>query len=305
MLWRALGLFAAAAAIISAAQAEVRIRPATELAAPTASLGEVADIVAEPELAARLAGVVVADLGGLAPVAIDAPLVRSLAGRLAPGGLAVTGVGSVARRARVVDAPALHLACVALLPPAAAWTPVRVSGSLTVPDGPGFALEATQLDPRQQAGEIAFSVRARDGARETGRALVVLRVERRVQVVVAARDIPRGTLIAATDLRLEERAADARSANAASDPAQLVGGLARRDLAAGELLGPALAMLPPAVRAGAPVTAVLPGRGFAIEMPGTALADARAGERVQVRRAHDGVVIAGIARADGTVAVTP
>jgi flagella basal body P-ring formation protein FlgA len=304
MIRRALGLLLAAAAL-AAAQVEIRIRPATELAAPTASLGEVAEITAEPELAARLAGIVIADLSGLAPVAIDAPLVRALAGRAAPGGLVVTGSGSVVRRARVVDAAALQAACAALLPAAASWSPVRVSSSLTVPDGPGFALEATQLDARQQAGEIAFSVRARDGARETGRALVVLRVERRVPVVVAARDIPRGTLIAASDLRVEQRAADARTAGAATDPAQLVGGLARRDLAAGELLGPALAMLPPAVRAGAPVTAVLPGRGFAIEMPATALADARAGERVQVRRAHDGAVIAGIARADGTVSVTP
>jgi flagella basal body P-ring formation protein FlgA len=179
---------------------------------------------------------------------------------------------------------------------------VRCSGALTVPDGATLVAEA--LDP-QAIGETAFRVRAVEDGRESGRCLVVLRVEREIAVAVATRAIARGAVIGAEDVRSENRLATRPLLPAEVDPAGLVGCLARRDIAAGEPLLPGLIAVRPDVRAGSTITVLLPGRGFLVELQGTAQSDARAGERVAVRRRGDQALLNCIAQSDGTALVQP
>jgi flagella basal body P-ring formation protein FlgA len=128
---------------------------------------------------------------------------------------------------------------------------------------------------------------------------------REVDIVLVTRDIARGEILGAGDLRVERRTATRANLAAALDPATVAGNVVRRDVRSGEPVTPALIAVAPVVRAGRAVTVLWPGKGFAIEIEATALADARSGERIGLRRVHDGSVFSGIAQADGTVMVAP
>lgn len=287
-----------------AAEALVTIRPFSELALPRATLGDLADIVADAATTARLAAIPVLELATLVPQNVDAKLVRALAARAAaPALLRVVGAGTVTRRARAFSAAELAAAAGASLPADTTWELVRASAGITAPDAPDLRLVAESLDPAA-VGEVPFCVRAMAGTVEQGRTLVVLRVARWAEILVAARAIPRGQVVGADDLTVERRALDRANRTAAGLTLELLTGrIASRNLAAGTVITPELLTIPPVVRAGSATTAVWRGRGFAVELATTALADARIGERVNLRRSSDGSVLHGIAQADGTVVI--
>jgi Flp pilus assembly protein CpaB len=102
----------------------------------------------------------------------------------------------------------------------------------------------------------------------------------RSSVVVAARDLPPGHLLAATDLRLASYPPDATPDGAAADPAPLLGAVLTAALRAGEVLtdvrvvGPRLA----AAATGRPDARIVP-----IRLADTAITEIlRAGDRVDV-----------------------
>jgi len=265
-------------------------------------LGDVAELSGDEAACARLRAVVVAELSTLTPVQVDARLLTALATRTAaPAVLSISGAGTVSRRAHTFTDADL-LAAAAATVSGARTVPVRCSGAITVPEG--AILLAEPLDPKA-VGEVPFRVRALEDGRETGRSLVVLRVERDVQVVVAARNLVHGEVIGPNDLRSELRVATRANLQAVIDPASLVGSILRRDLAAGEPVLTSMVAVRPAVRAGSAVTVYWSGNGFSVELQGIALADARAGERVGVRRSVDKAVFTCVAQADGTVLVQP
>ncbi len=291
------------AAVLPASEVGVRIRDETLVAAPRATLADVAELDGNAAACARIGAITVAELPTLSPVRVDVRLVTALATRAAaPEILRITGRGTVARQPRTFSDADLYAAAAAALVPGASIAQVRCSGALTVPEG--ARLEAAALDPLA-VGEVPYCVRALDGERECGRALVVLRVERLVDVVVAARNLRRGEPIGPADLRTERCAATRANLPAVVDPAVLVGSLPVRDLAAGEAVSTTMVVARPAVRAGSTVTALWPGKGFYVELQATALADARAGERVGVRRVGDRALLTCIAQPDGTVLVQP
>jgi flagella basal body P-ring formation protein FlgA len=290
------------AGLLASSEVAIAIRAEVWAAGPRVTLGEVADISGEVEVRDRLRALTVAELSTLTAVHIDARVVTALATRVAaPATLRITGSGTVARRARTFGDAELFAAAAATVA-GTRITQVRCSGALTVPDGSTLVAEA--LDP-QAIGDTAFRVRALEDGRETGRSLVVLRIERDVEIAVATRPLARGAIIGAQDVRREVRAATHLNLAAAVDPAGLVGSLARRDIAAGEPMLPGLVAVRPDVRAGSTITVLLPGRGFLVELQGTAQSDARAGERVAVRRSGDQVLLSCIAQPDGTALIQP
>lgn len=294
-------LLCACAAVLAGADATLRVRPSVTLSAPRATIADVAEIEADAEVRDRLAGIVVAELSTLTPVAIDARLLVSLATRAAaPSVLRVVGSGQVERRTRVFSSDELLAAATASLPAGARSALVRAGSTLAVPDSADLRLAAEAIDPTA-VGEVPYRVRAMEGDRELGRTLVVLRIERDVEIVVAVRDIVQGGLIGPQDLRVEKRIAERANLAAVIDPALLVGSLARRAIKAGEPISVPMTAKVPAVRAGSTVPVIWKGDGFAVELQATALGDARAGERLGLRRTGDGTLLRGIAQADGTV----
>jgi flagella basal body P-ring formation protein FlgA len=301
MLQRPL-LLLLAAGLLASGEVAIAIHAETWATGPRATLGQVAELTGDPAACATLGALTVAELPTLAAVQVDARLVTALATRAAaPATLRISGAGRVARRPRTFADGELYAAAAATVP-GARTTPVRCSGALTVPDGATLVAEA--LDP-QAIGETAFRVRAVEDGRESGRCLVVLRIEREIAVAVATRAIARGAVIGAEDVRSETRLATRPLLPAEVDPAGLVGCLARRDIAAGEPMLPGLVAVRPDVRAGSTITVLLPGRGFLVELQGTAQSDARAGERVAVRRRGDQALLNCIAQSDGTALVQP
>ena len=282
------------------AEVEVRLRAQVLVGADRATLADAAELSGDQEAIARIAALTVAELPTLTPVTIDARLITALATRAAaPATLRISGAGSVARRSRVFTAEELCAAAQAIVSDATT-TVVRCTGSLVVPDAPDLVLRAEPID-RFAVGEVPFRVRAMAGTKESARALVVLHIERIVEVVVAARDLERGEPIAPGDLRCERRRAE-RSDPAVVPALELFAGQTpRRRILAGEMLTTALVAIAPVVRAGSTVSVVYPGRDFSVETQAVALADARLGERFGLRRVADGTVITAVAQADGRI----
>ncbi len=298
-MFRVLVLFCSILSLV-AGEAEIRIQAVSTVQAARATLGDVAEIIAEPELQARLAAIPVAELPTLTPVPVDARLVTALATRTAaPSTLRIVGSGTVSRLARTFSTEELAAAAMASVPGARCEL-IRIGGAVTVPSATDLLLQAEPLDPAA-LGEVAFRVRALEGGRETGRTLVVMRVVRDVDIVLVTRDVARGEVLGAGDLRVERRSATRANLAAVLDPATVAGNVVRRDVRSGEPVTPSLIAVAPVVRAGRAVTAWWPGQGFSIQVEATALADGRSGERIGLRRVHDGSVFSGIAQPDGTV----
>ena len=100
---------------------------------------------------------------------------------------------------------------------------------------------------------------------------------------VAARPLPRGTVLAAEDMAPAAPNGASRAAAAAPVGAAPVGWTTRRLIAAGEpLRAPAVAP-PDAIRSGQPVDVVFSDGAIALRLKGTALNAAALGARVAVR----------------------
>jgi flagella basal body P-ring formation protein FlgA len=132
---------------------------------------------------------------------------------------------------------------------------------------------------RVLGGTEGWYVAAIDGGSRTA----TLRVRAGVTdtVCVAARDLARGTTLAAGDMRLEPRVRwSARATNPARPGA---GWELRRAVAAGSVLAPPTAAPPAVVHAGDRIEVWWTRGRVALRLDGTALAAARLGEPVRVR----------------------
>jgi flagella basal body P-ring formation protein FlgA len=129
---------------------------------------------------------------------------------------------------------------------------------------------------------VEASVPEGTGGRAERSATVAFRVQASQEAVVAVRELARGSLVRAEDLRLERRPADRLPRGAASSPAAVVGREVLRAVAPGEVVTAAAVAPPRAVRRGSPVSLVLEGRGFRIVARGVAAEDGAVGETIRV-----------------------
>ncbi|MCA3254875.1 MAG: flagellar basal body P-ring formation protein FlgA, partial [Alphaproteobacteria bacterium] len=106
-------------------------------------------------------------------------------------------------------------------------------------------------------------------------------------LATAARDLPRGAVLAPGDVR--------------GDGAALVGQELRRPVAAGAALRPGLVAPPRLVRRGMRVAVAAEGAAFALSAEVEALEDGGAGELVRVRSLSSGRVLTARVVADGTL----
>ncbi|SFZ81511.1 flagella basal body P-ring formation protein FlgA [Devosia enhydra] len=158
-----------------------------------------------------------------------------------------------------------------------------------------------------------FSYRA-DSGRFSGSLILAgvaepLAISGRVDLLVSAPHLvapaTAGTILSATDI--EMRPVPLRQADAAGaiDPSQLIGKQLRRSARAGLLLRPADVVEPVVVTRNAEVTVYLNQGPLTLSMRGKALNAAAAGEPVQILNMTSRKILFGVARADGSVAITP
>lgn len=286
--WRSLALALALAAALSA-ETTVALAPAV-VAGPVVTLGEIAAIAStEPELAARLAGVVVDRIDDAGPRRMPAVLIRGAINRDLPGtALTLTGTAEISRRMTALGEPEILAALTArhAADPPDALRLVRWSGAVSVPSAARRDVTAEPLDPEAPAGELAYRIVVRAEGREWGRFLAVAAVERTRLVAVAARDLARGTVLQPGDLRIDRRSTRVR--RPAPDLAALAGMVTTTAIVAGAEIPAEAVAVPPLVRGGQEVALLIDAGRFTLTTRGVALADGVLGAAVAVRRATDG-----------------
>ena len=115
-------------------------------------------------------------------------------------------------------------------------------------------------------------------------------------VVTAARPLPRGHLVAATDVRLIERDVSTMQRGYYANIKALAGLRLKQPVLAGQVITPAMLAADRVIRRGQSVTIVAAGGGINISMGGKALADGALNQRIRVENSNSGRVIEGIVR---------
>ncbi len=165
----------------------------------------------------------------------------------------------------------------------------------------GQALAAKPLMLNAQGGPFSIEVRCSGGP--SWRLYVQGEASLNSPVLLAARDLPRGTVLAKADLTFETRALHRLPGGYALKPEDLLGRRLRQPLQAGQVVSPRATAAPLWVRLGEPVTLTSGQGGLAVRMEGIALSNGTENATVRVRNARSQRVMQGRVVAPGTVAL--
>jgi flagella basal body P-ring formation protein FlgA len=142
------------------------------------------------------------------------------------------------------------------------------------------------------------------GARVERSATVTFRVNAPRPVVVAVRELARGTVIHPRDLRIEQRPAERVPRGALAEMDLVAGKEVVRPLAPGEVVTSSVVATVRAVRRGAVVALILEGPGFRIVARGVAAEDGAVGETIRVVNQSSRREVSGRIDDDRTVRVS-
>jgi len=162
----------------------------------------------------------------------------------------------------------------------------------------------TKALPVKLAGETGGSVMIQvsvDG-QEAASTPVSFRIQRRAPVVVAARDLPAGSVLSSDDVRLEERPV-LPGRLVLSEDAQAVGQQAAIPVKAGTVLTASQLKPPLLIRRGTRIRLVCKGPSFIATATGEALQDGAAGQTIRVRNLASLRELAGLVVDDQTAEV--
>lgn len=183
-----------------------------------------------------------------------------------------------------------------------AGLPGKASVQVVPPSG-GRAPDCQQPEPFLPAGASPWG-RISVGVRCGGERPWIRYMQARVSVLsdyyVAARAIAPGETIEASDLELRQGDLAALPRAVITDPVQVAGAVAANRIAAGSPMRGDLLKKAIAVRSGQTVNVTVEGDSFQITSEGKVLADAAAGNTVQVRL-RNGQVVNGLVRNGDTV----
>lgn len=142
--------------------------------------------------------------------------------------------------------------------------------------------EAASGLPSPTGGTVSVPVRVLVDGRQEALVNVSVRLQRLALAVVAARDLPVGTVLAEGDLRVEERPV-LPGPLAVSDPAQAVGQQLALPIRGGATLSASALRPPVLIKRGARVRLICRGPSFVATVRGEALQDGVAGQTIRVR----------------------
>jgi flagella basal body P-ring formation protein FlgA len=132
---------------------------------------------------------------------------------------------------------------------------------------------------------------------------VPVRIVGTSSVAVAVHAIVAGTVIKASDLKVEERDTSDLPLGFLDDPAIAVGLTASRPIAGGAYLTNQLLVAAKAVQRGQSVTLLADAGGISVRMAGKALSDGLINQRVRVQNLSSGKIVEGIARSEEVVEI--
>lgn len=163
--------------------------------------------------------------------------------------------------------------------------PAAVPRELVLPAGEvafNFAVQSGSVDGGAMTVLVEAVVIDARGGRMTRSTTVNFKVNPLRAVVVAVRELPRRTLVGATDVRVERRPPSRIPAGAVHDPSAVVGKEIVRPLAPGEPLTASSVTAPLVIRRGSVVALVLEGPNFKIVARGVAAEDGTLGGSIRV-----------------------
>ena len=132
---------------------------------------------------------------------------------------------------------------------------------------------------------------------------VPVRIVATSPVVVAAHAIVAGTVVKATDLKIEEHDVSELPLGFLDDPAIADGLIASRPIAGGAYLTNQQLTAPKVVQRGQSVTLLADAGGISVRMAGRALSDGLMNQRVKVQNLSSGKIVEGIARSEQIVEI--
>ena len=142
-------------------------------------------------------------------------------------------------------------------------------------------LETFSPPARRKLGRITVGVRC-NGAKPWS-LYVPVSVSIITKVVVAARDLPRGAILTASDLKLVEQDIARLNRGYIEQPTQAIGKITKRSLQRGHVLTPKQISTPLAVKKGNRVAIVASNSAIQVRMRGKALSNGATGERIRVQ----------------------
>lgn len=165
--------------------------------------------------------------------------------------------------------------------------------------GPITSVEVSTLDPRlrlsackkplapftpngqHRLGNTTIGVRCEDD--RPWSLYVPVRIVSNVNILTAARPLPRGSILTPDDISTSQRDAATLPYGFFTDPDLLAGLQLKRAIRPGEVFSPTMVTPPPLIERGQTVWIAAETEGIKVTVKGEALADAAAGERVRVR----------------------
>ena len=170
----------------------------------------------------------------------------------------------------------------------------RLDRRLRLPRCDG-ALEA--FSPARKATGARRTVGVRCSGTQGWSLYVPVKISLRRKILVASREIDRGSPLTAGDFRLEERDVAALSRGYLEDPSRLLGKVSKRALHRGQVITPGQLSTGKVIRRGHQVTILGRVGGIKVRMQGKALSDAGIGEHIRVqnsssKRRIDATVVA-------------
>jgi flagellar basal body P-ring formation protein FlgA len=132
---------------------------------------------------------------------------------------------------------------------------------------------------------------------------VPVRIVGTAAVAVAAHAIIAGSVLTASDLRVEQHDMTELPPGYLDDPAIAVGRTAARPISGGTILSNQQLVASKAVSRGQTVTLLADAGGIRIQMAGRALSDGMVNQRVRVQNLSSGKIVEGIARSEQVVEI--
>jgi flagella basal body P-ring formation protein FlgA len=155
--------------------------------------------------------------------------------------------------------------------------------------------------PQHMKDRVTIELRCQDP--KPWHLYVPVRIVATSPVAVAAHAIVAGTVVKATDLKIEEHDVSELPLGFLDDPAIAEGLVASRPIAGGAYITNQQLTAPKVVQRGQSVTLLADAGGISVRMAGRALSDGLMNQRVKVQNLSSGKIVEGIARSEQVVEI--
>lgn len=152
----------------------------------------------------------------------------------------------------------------------------------------------------QLVGRVSIGVRCNKP--ERWQIFIPATIQLKLNLVISARPLTRNIPLSSDDLNIQTT--EVTRATGFTDPEQIIGKVLKYNITQGQIIREDMLRAAYSITQGQITPIIIEGDGFSIRSEGTALNNASAGQRAQLRTSN-GKVVSGIATEDGTLKVNP